>query len=125
MVHGQAVPQGPSQCGWLEDAEVVADDRYVEHVKKRPDQIGNKDRPGPAAQIVFIAEWLRQRLAVKHAERRKKEKCRHRKAGKDFQERNQSQVGRRIDDGDGADMNGNDTEHAKTPHIINGMNKTF
>ena len=59
MIHGKTVPQCPNQRGWLKDAEVMADAGHKGHVKKRPDQIRNKNGTGTAAQIVFIVKRLR------------------------------------------------------------------
>ena len=125
MIHGQAVPQGAEKGVRLEDTEVVADDRYVDHVKQGPGQVGDEDRPQAAPQVVFIDEGLVQGLAVEHAESRQEEKGRHGKTGQDFQDGHQAQVGRRIDDGDGADMDGDDAEHTKAAHIVDRMNESF
>ena len=125
MIHGQAVPQGAEKGVRLEDTEVVADDRYVDHVEQGPGQLGDEDRPQAAPQVVLIDEGLVQGLTVEHAESRQEEKGRHGKTGQDFQDGHQAQVGRRIDDSDGADMDGDDAEHTKAAHIVDRMNESF
>ena len=107
----------------LEDTEVVADDRYVDHVEQGPGQVGDEDRPQAAPQVVFVDEGLVQGLAVEHAEGRQEEKGRYGKAGQDFQDG--PQIRRRVDDSDGSDVDGDDAEHAETAHIIDGMNESF
>ena len=58
MIHSQAVPQGFHEGQRLKQVEIVAENGYVQHVKQGPGNIGDKDRPQAAAQVVFVGKGL-------------------------------------------------------------------
>ena len=65
----------------MKEFEIMAENRYVGHVEKRPGQVGDENRPQSTLQIVFIVKGLVESLAVKHAEGRQEKEGRDRKAG--------------------------------------------
>ena len=85
MIHSQAVPQGFHEGQRLKQVEIVAENGYVQHVKQGPGDIGDKDRPQAAAQVVFVGKGLVQGLAAEHAEGRQEEEGRYGKPRQDFQ----------------------------------------
>ena len=65
MIHSQAVPQGFHEGQWLKQVEIVAENGYVQHVKQGPGNIGDKDRPQAAVQLIFGEKGLVQGLATR------------------------------------------------------------
>ena len=80
VVHRQTVEKGLRQIGHGKGLPIMAENGSEGQVKQGPCHVRHEDGAEAPPEISHIMERLMQRLAVKHAEGGKKEKCRHGKA---------------------------------------------